>query len=148
MPVPSSVIDFFVHPTIGQLTNHLDGNGPYGPGDHLLTTWSDGGVSTPVANSFGVLVIVNGAIPPKLGYAFGASMGGATPFDGTEYQDRMLQVVVQHQLLLGLGGWITSQLVDIYSAAQLVMWEQLLPGRLGLYVAPGLHFDLQFLITI
>lgn len=147
MAVSSGIIETALHPPVGLLFNHLDGNGPYGPGDHLLTTWLDGVTTRSVANTFGVLAIANGAIPSKFGVRLGCAMGGATIFTGDEYEPRLLQVVAQHQLSFGLGGWITTQIEDINTLAAMVLWTEALPGRIGLYVAPGMHFDLQFLLV-
>lgn len=147
MPVTSGIIDTALHPPLGLLTNLLDGNGPYA-GDNLLTTWLDGATTRNVSDTFGVLAIVNGAIPPKLGFELGAAMGGATPFTGDEYEERLVQVVVQHQLTLGLGGWVTTQVVDSHFLAILILWQEALPGRIGVRTLPGISMDLQFLRAV
>jgi hypothetical protein len=147
MPITSGIIDTALHPPLGLLTNLLDGNGPFS-GDNLLTTWLDGATVRNVSDTFGCLVIVNGAIPPKLGLDFGCAMGGATPFTGDEYEERLAQVVVQHQLTLGLGGWVTTQVVDTNFLATLILWQEALPGRIGIRTLPGIAMDLQFLRAV
>lgn len=147
MPVSAGIIDTALHPPLGLLTNLLDGNGPYS-GDNLLTTWLDGATTRNVSDTFGCLVIINGAIPAKLGLDLGCAMGGATPFTGDEYEERLAQVVVQHQLTLGLGGWVTTQVVDTSFLATLILWQEALPGRLGIRTLPGISMDLQFLRAI
>ncbi len=144
MAVTSGIIDTALHPPLGLLTNLLDGNGPYGAGNHELTTWLDGATVRNVSDTFGALVIFNGAIPPKLGRTPGFSPSTGV-FDGEVFEDRLIQVVVQHQLLLGLGGFVTTNIFDLHAIASLILWSEALPGRLGLYVAPGCSFDLQFL---
>ena len=147
MPVSAGIIDTALHPPLGLLTNHLDGNGPY-TGDNMITTWLDGAVTKSVGNTFGVIAVAHGSIPVELGLLFGASMGGATLFTGDEYEVRLLQLVVQHQLLLGLGGWVTTQVIDSNALAVLVLWAEAIPGRLGIYTLPGMSFDLQFLLAL
>ena len=145
--VPSGIIDQFLHPPVGALTNKLDGNGPYGPGSHTITSWDDSGTTRAVGNTFGCLAIAYGTIPLEWGYTLGwedpISLAG-----GIHYEGRLLQVVVQHQLLLGLGGWVDTQIWDLDRAFNLLLWEHAFPGRIGLYVAPGWSFDLQFLMAL
>lgn len=132
------VVEQFLHPPIGLLTPHIDTNGPYA-GNQTLSTWSG---SNPVANTFGVIWRVNGAIPADLGY----TLGWVDPLSinsGEEYELRLVQIVVQHQLFSG--AWITTQLVDSHTISGTLMWEDATPGRLGLYVLPGLAMDLYYL---
>jgi hypothetical protein len=145
MPTTAGIIDFALHPPLGLLTNKRDVTGPYS-GDNLLTTWNDSGTIRNVSDTFGVLVIVDGAIPPKLGLTLGCSMGGSSIFEGDEYQQRLAQVVVQHQLFpVVFGGWVTTQIVDTHSLATLILWQEALPGRIGLRTLPGISMDLQYL---
>lgn len=143
--IPTGIIDTILHPPFGALTNVLDANSPYGPGDHTLTTWQDGGTTRDVSDTYGVLVIVSGLIPPKLGVVPGALLGGGTPFSGERYFDRIAQLVIQHQLLLGLGGFVTTQIEDFHMLGNLALWQEALPGRIGLFVHPLLSVNLQFL---
>lgn len=149
MPSISGVIDQFVHAPLGGLVNQLDGNGPFASGDHTITDWKKGGLSgVPLAVTYGVLVIINGAIPLYWGSVLGATLGGGTPFNGELWQPRIAQLVVQHQLnVLGGGPFITTQIVECHTTGTLVLWDIALPGKLGLYVAPGISVDLQFLQT-
>jgi hypothetical protein len=144
VPISSGIIDFALHPPLGLLTNVLDANSPYS-GDNTITTWLDGATIRPVGDTFGVIVIVTSLIPPNLGYVIGAGLGGGAIFEGTLYDLRLFQLVVQHQLALGLGGWVTTQQVQSHSLAALITWEEAIPGRIGLAVLPGLAVDLQFL---
>jgi len=145
--LPTGVIDTILHPPIGGLTNLLDYNGPYTAGPHTLTTWNDNGTTRSVSNTFGMIATVNGAIPIEWGLELGWD-DPITGFGGTYYQGRVLQVVVQHQLLLGLGGYVDTQIENIFQAAVAMTWNEALPGRIGLYVAPGWSFDLQFLMAL
>lgn len=132
------VVEQFLTPPLGVLTPHIDTSGPYS-GNQTLSTWSSG---VPVANTFGVIWRVNGAIPAELGY----KLGWVDPLSinsGEEYEERLVQVVVQHQLLSG--AWITTQIEDCYQTSGTIRWKDATPGRLGLYVLPGLAFDLYFL---
>jgi hypothetical protein len=148
VPSQIGVIDQFVSAPLGVLLNWVDGNGPFASGDHTLTDWKKGGVSVPLAITYGVLVIINGAIPPEWGFTLGAGLGGSTPFNGESWQPRIAQLVVQHQLnVLGGGPFVTTQITNTFQTGTLVMWNIALPGKLGLYVAPGISVDLQFLQT-
>jgi hypothetical protein len=147
VPISSGIIDSALHPPLGLLTNVLDANSPYS-GDATITTWSDGGTIRAVGDTFGVIVIVSSLIPTPLGYTIGAGLGGGSIFEGTEYDLRLWQLVVQHQLALGLGGWVTTQLFDSHQLAAIVVWQEAIPGRLGLFVLPGLAVDLQFLRAV
>ena len=145
--VPTGVIDTILHPPVGTLTNKLDTNGPYTAGSHTISTWNDSGTARNVSNTFGMIAVVNGAIPTHWGRELGWD-DPITAFGGTYYQGRVLQVVVQHQLLLGLGGYVDTQIEDVFQAAKIMTWNEALPGRIGLYVAPGWSFDLQFLMAL
>lgn len=145
MSTPTGIIDFAFHPPLGLLGNHLDENGPYGPGSHTLDHFTNGGVDVPVDATFGILTIPYGAVAPELGVTLGWRPEIDSHFDGDIYQDRVLQVVVQHQLALGFGGWVRTQILNQYTFAAVLLWEEALPGRIGLYVAPNWTFDIQFL---
>lgn len=143
--VSSGVIDFFLHPPLGVLTQRLDYFGPYS-GNVTRTQYSStpGPIFTPIGVNltFGVIVQLNGAIPAGWGY----TSGWEDPLgllDENMYDERLCQLVVQHQLIGG--AWITTQLLEVRSFPRLIMWEVAFPGRIGLLVAPGLAFDLFYL---
>lgn len=145
--VNTGVIDLFLHPPLGVLATHLDYFGPY-TNERTLTQWSltPGPVFTPinVSESYGVLLRLNGAIPAGLG----ATDGWTSPDgqdDEASYEIRLVQIAVQHQLLTG--AWVTSQLVNVNTLKRLVLWDTALPGRIGLLVAPGIAFDLFYLLV-
>ena len=142
--IPTGVISGLLHPPLGELSNHLDYNGPYGPGGHTLTTWDDNGTTRQINQTYGCLAIASGTIPPEWGREIGWD-DPVTPFGGTYYEGRILQVVMQHALTFGLGGFVDTDIFDIYQTAKLMLWSEALPGRMGLWVAPGWSFDLQFL---
>jgi hypothetical protein len=139
--VTQGIIDFALAPPIGVLNGHLDGNGPYTAGQHLLTTWLDGATSRAVADTFGVLVSFGATPPAKLGLVPGFDDGGSIALD--EFDMRLVQVVVMHQLLIGT--WIPTQVLDIFAVPAMIRWSEALPGRLGLYVSPTISIDLAFL---
>jgi len=141
--VTQGIIDFALSPPLGVLNAHLDGNGPYGPGSHTLTTWDNSGSTSNVADTFGVLIQFNGSIPPFLGLTIGYDDGASVVMD--EYETRLLQVVAQHQLLSG--AWVVSQIEDLFALPFLVRWAEALPGRVGLYVSPGINVDLFYLLV-
>jgi len=135
------VIDIIEHLPIGTLTPRLDGNGPFGPGNHIISTWNDSGTTRNVDDTFGVIVQINGAIAPKLGRIPGFSDGGAVDLE--IYEDRITQLATLHQMFGG--AWIPTQVEDVTFAPQLFRWVESLPGRVGLYVSPTWHVDLFFL---
>jgi len=141
------IVEQFLHPPIGLLTPHLDYRGPYS-GLQTLTQWSStaGPIFTdlPVTNTFGVQVNIEGPIPIGWGFTNGwVSTDGL--YDESIYDQRICQLVVQHQFLGG--AWITTQVVPIHSFPLVTMWEVSLPGRIGLLVAPGLSVDLSYLLV-
>jgi hypothetical protein len=141
--VTQTLIDFALSPPIGVLNAHLDGAGPYGPGNHILTTWDNSGTTSDVNDTFGVVVQFNGAIPPELGLRIGFDDGGLVVLD--EFADRLVQLVVLHQLLSG--AWVATQVEDLHSLPFMVRWSEALPGKLGLYVLPHVSVDLFYLLV-
>lgn len=135
------IIDFAAAPPIGTLNPVLDHNGPYAAGNHTLTTWLDGATVRNISDSFGVLVQFSGAIPPKLGLVPGYDDGGLVVMD--EFDMRLCQLVVQHQFFSG--AWTVTQLEDLHVLPFTTRWQEILPGRLGLYVLPNIAVDLYFL---
>lgn len=129
---------------LGLLTPKLDANGPYGPGNHALTTWTDVATVRNVSDTFGVVAQLSGSIPVHTSRTFGFDDGVAVNLD--EFEDRIVQVAVLHQLLSG--AWVADQLLDAYFLPQLVRWAEDLPGKIGLYVAPNFHVDLYYLVTV
>ena len=145
--INTGLIDFFLHPPIGAMGMHLDNYGPYS-GNVQLTSWSStpGPVYTPlpVSNTFGAVIQLNGAIPAGYGYTLGWYDTLAL-YSEDRYDERLVQVVVQHQLLSG--SWLSTQVMDVHSFPTFILWDVALPGRIGLYVAPGLSFDLFYLLV-
>lgn len=151
--VTQGLIDSLLHPLLGSLSPHLDAAGPY-TGNVTLTTWSStlGPIFTPqpVRDTSGVIVQGFGAIPPGWGLIEGYDDGVDVSAD--YYHNRFVQVVVQHRLrrttdgLVATGPWVTTQLFDVHILPQLILWEVALPGRIGLYTAPGIEVDLYYLM--
>lgn len=141
------VIEQFLHPPIGVLAGHLDYRGPYS-GLVTNTIWSStaGPVFTDhsVTDTFGVMVNIDGAIPAGWGFTYGWVSPDAL-YDESWYDQRICQLVVQHQFLSG--AWISTQVVNVHSFPTVVLWEVALPGRIGLLVAPGLAVDLSYLLV-
>lgn len=143
--LPIGLAQQFLHPPLGLLRPHLDYHGPYS-GNVTVDQWSAtaGPVFTnyDVSDTFGVLVQLNGGIPAGYGLTLGWVSDDAQ-YSGDVYDERLLQVVVQHQLLGG--AWVTSQLEEVFDFPLAILWREALPGRIGLLAAPGLAFDLFFL---
>lgn len=146
MPQGATLIDFYLHPPIGLLTLELDRHGPH-TGNKDITQWSStpGPIFTnhPVSASYGIYVQLNGLIFPTFGYETGwVSADGQ--YDEARYENRLAQVVIQHQFVGG--AWVTTQLLDVHSVPRCIFWDVALPGRIGLLTAPGLSFDFFFLV--
>lgn len=138
------IIDVINNLPIGLLQPRLDGNGPYGPGNHSLTTWSDGGVTKNVDNTFGVVVQISGSIAPYVGVTYGFDDGGEVVTD--VYEQRITQLVTLHQMFGG--NWVATSVVDVFVAPYLIRWVEALPGKIGLYVGPTWHVDLYYLLAL
>lgn len=145
--VDVGIIQPLLHPPLGFLTTHLDGHGPYS-GNVELSVWSStvGPIYTDlnVSDTFGVYVTINGSIPAGWGFITGWVSDDAQ-YDEAIYEERLAQIVVQHQLLSGL--WVSTQIVELRSFPHAVLWDTALPGRIGLLVAPGLAVDLFYLLV-
>lgn len=141
------IVEQFIHPPLVLLRPHLDYFGPYS-GNVELGEWA----YTPgptfsvrnVSDTFGVMIQLNGSIPAGWGYTNGWVSDDAQ-YDESTYDPRLAQLVVQHQLLGG--AWVTTQMLEVVEFPRAVLWDVALPGRLGLLVAPGLAFDLFYLLV-
>lgn len=138
------IIESLLKLPIGILSEALDHNGPYGPGNHSLTQWQDVALLRPVNDTFGVVVQISGAIAPELGLTPGFDDGGTVQVD--EFQKRIVQVVQLFQLASGT--WVPLEVDDVHYAPYLIRWVEDMPGKIGLYVAPTWSVDLYYLVTI
>lgn len=155
MPTSTSIIDALAAPPFATLNPVLDEGGPYPTGDYTLTSFfTSGAFLLPagfhdVGGTYGVIVNVNGAIPPAAGVTFGwVDSFTAIPF-GDIYHRRVCQLVLQHFLLIS-GSWVTTFMTDINSFPDTNFWPVLVGsgGRLGLHVEPGWSVDLQYLCVL
>jgi len=142
--VDVGIIQSLTRLPIGLLTPTLDANGPYGPGNHILSTWKDGVVVRNVSDTFGVVVQANGAIAPSLGLTIGFDDGGTVQCD--EFDMRIVQVVQLFQAITGT--WLPMEVSDLHVVPSVLRWVEDLPGRIGLYVSPTWSVDLYYLKTI
>lgn len=144
--VATGLIDFYLHPPIGRMEPRLDYLGPY-EGNVTLLTWSStpGPIYTtmPVSATYGVQLQLAGVMPIAWGYDLGwVSDDGQ--YDEATYDPPLGQLVVQHQF--PSGSWLTTQREVVASYPTVVLWQESLPGRLGLRTAPGISFDLFYLV--
>ena len=139
--VSIGIIDTITHLPLGALQPRLDGNGPYGAGNHALTTWDDSGTTRNVSDTFGVVVQISGSIAPELGRFLGFDDGGIVVLD--VYRQPITQLAALHQLFGG--AWVASQVEYVLYAPQLFRWVESLPGKIGLYVGPTWSVDLYYL---
>ncbi len=150
-PIPSGVdsvariIDDLLHPDFNKLGLYLDYHGPY-TGNHTLTQWSltPGPIFTDyaVSDSFGVMVQINGAIPPGWGFVSGWTTTDGL-YDDARYTPPFGTLVMQRQM--ADGGWATTQRATLDRFPMLVQWQLAVPGRLGLLCAPNIALDLLYM---
>lgn len=154
MPAIVDIIDAVTSPPIAALNPVLDTGGPYGPGDHTLTTFSTNGAfllpagTYSISGTYGVIVNVNGVIPPQAGFDIGWNDVSILA-SGDVYEDRIAQVAMMHTLPIS-GAKLIFELADIKTISQLV-YSPLLVGSaltLGLHVEPNWHVDLFYLCVL
>lgn len=138
------IIQSFTQLPVGLLDAASDAAGPYGPGNHSLTTWSQAGIIRNVSDSFGVVLQVSGAIAPKLGLQIGYDDGGAVVLD--QFNQRIVQVAQLFQTRTGV--WVPVAVNNVFVLPTLIRWVEDQPGKIGLHVHPLWHVDLYYLITI
>lgn len=130
------IIDFVKAPPIGALGPNLDTRGPYGEGDHRLTTW-DG--THPVSSTYGLYYTAT-TVPPGWGKYIGYRDVYVVC---DQYEKITLQVVVMHQLFGG--AWVVDQITDTDLPSGYMRFTEAQPGAVGLHVAPGWAFDVYWL---
>lgn len=111
---------------------------------HFQTRLLGSPASLHVNQSFGVVVHLNGPIPPGWGYTR-AWVSADGQLDTTAYSPPLCQVVACHQFPGSY--WIPTQNWWVESVPNLVFWEMQQPGKVGLYVLPGLQVDLFWLLA-
>lgn len=143
MPTTSTgIIDILFGPGLSKMSSFLDENGPYTGSvtlEHFHLTTSGGTADWLTSQSFGVLVQLNGPISPGLKFVPGY-VSDDTLIDQAFWFTRLYQIVVQHQL--GDGSWVVTQVVDGHTFPRFVLWEEALPGRIGVHTIPGISVDL------
>lgn len=138
------IIQAFTQLPIGLLDTALDSNGPYGAGNHSLTTWKQGSTVRSVSDTFGCVVQISGAIAPKLGLTPGYDDGGTIQLD--LFERRIVQLAQLFQTRSGT--WVAMNAQNIFYAPYLIRWVEDQPGKIGLYVSPTWSVDLYYLITL
>lgn len=154
MPQYTGIIDSLAMPPLSTLLPVLDTGGPYGAGSHERDTFTTTGAGLlpagtyQVNGTYGVIVVVNGAIPPTWGWAEGFTSGGALGSEGVRYDNRICQLVPTHQVLSGF--FAPLDYVDVHYVPQMLLWPVRLGGgsRLGLYVSPDIAVDLFYMCVL
>lgn len=154
MPAVTSIIDGVTTPPLATLQQVLDTNGPYGAGSHLLSSFHTGGAfllpagTYDIGGSYGVVVQVEGAVPPQAGFTEGFNDGSVVG-SGDRYNRRIAQICLLHQLPIS-GAWVITEQHDQYGPQALYLWNINLgsPAKLGLFVSPGWHVDLYFMAVL
>jgi hypothetical protein len=152
MPTPGGVIDQFLHPPLGLLNPVLDENGPYGPGTSTRSNFTTSGAfllpagTYAISGTYGVIAVVNGAIPPTAGFANGWDDVGYPLLTGIRWDDRFAQVNVIHTLLSGIA--VITQQFDLHTLVNLATWDVALPAVIGIWVNPYMAIDLYYLCVL
>jgi hypothetical protein len=142
MPVTVGLVDFLIHPPVGALEPVRDGRGPYLEGNTRITTY-DG--STTVANTKGVWIWAY-RIPPEWGRTVGYNDPLGRGIDCDDYDPSWGQIAVMHQFITG--DVIVDQQARFTQLKELVLWNQILPSEIGLYLAPGWEADLYWMFVL
>lgn len=153
MPVPTGIIDTITTPPLSVLQQVLDTNGPYGAGNHTLTSFhTDGAFLLPagtydIGGTYGVLARVSGSIPAEFGFVIGWNDSASQ--DESFYYERFAQIVVQRQLPI-TGAWVSTSILSLHTIQLLELWPLFIGGgsRVGLYVAPGCAVDLFYMCLL
>ncbi len=154
MPSTVSIIDAITSPPFVTLQQVLDTNGPYGPGDHTLTDFVTNGAfllpagTYTISDTYGVIVQVNGVIPPDAGFKIGWNDVSILA-SGDTYEDPIAQVVLLHTLPI-TGAKVIYAIETIRLISQTI-YTPLLVGTaltLGLHVEPNWHVDLYYLCVL
>lgn len=155
MPAPTGIVDVLSTPPLSLLQQVLDTGGPYAAGDHTLTTFTTGGAfllpagTYDVGGTYGIMVVVNGAIPVHWGYTIGWDGGVGPVFDGFVYENRIAQVNLQRQLPIS-GAWATTEIFDTHAIAALFLWPVVIgsAARIGLHVQVGIAVDVFYMCVL
>jgi len=154
MPTAVDVIDALTAPPFAALQQVLDTGGPYAAGDHTLTTFTTGGAfllpagTYDVGGTYGVIVRVNGTIPPGAGFKIGWSDPLSIYIENV-YEQPIVQVVQQHVLPI-TGAFVTTTIQWVNSLEAYVPWNVLLGSgaRVGLHVEPNWAVDLYYMCVL
>lgn len=154
MPASVSVIDTVTTPPLVSLQQVLDTLGPYGAGDHTLDHFhTDGAFLLPAGNydisgTYGVLVEAS-TFPARAGRFLGWNDAAYPTISGDNYEDRIAQVCLLHQLPI-TGAWVITQIFDLYHPTELCLWPVYLGsgGRVGLHVFPGFAVELFYMCVL
>lgn len=152
MPTPSGVIDQFLHPPLGLLNPVLDDSGPYGPGTSTRSTFSTAGAfllpagTYNVSGTYGIIAVVNGAIPATFGFESGWDDVAYPLTSGIRYAERFAQINVIHTLLSGVA--VITQTVDVHQLSQMLIFDVALPAVIGIWVNPAMAIDLYYLCIL
>lgn len=156
MPTVTDIIDTLASPPLASLQQVLDTGGPYGPGNYKLSTFTTSGAfllpagTYSVSGTYGVIIQVNGTIPPAAGFRKGwVDPGGVIFASGEAYEDLIAQTNLLHFLPISGAGIITES-HDLHHLQEVYLWPALLgsAANIGLYVAPNWHVDLFYLCVL
>ena len=154
MPSPTDIIQSITSPPFASLQQVLDTAGPYGPGDHTLTQFTTNGAfllpagTYDVGGTYGVIVRVNGTIPPAEGFKIGWSDPSSIYVENS-YYNPIVQVVQQHLLPI-TSAYVTTTIQWVNQLESWIPWNVLLGSgaRVGLHVEPNWHVDLFYMCVL
>jgi len=154
MPSAVDIIDTVTSPPFSTLQHVRDTGGPYGAGNHTLSSFTtDGAFLLPagtydVGGTYGVIVRVDGTIPVKEGFKIGWS-DPLSVYDESVWQHPICQVIQQHFLPL-TSTYVTTTLEWCNRLETYIQWQVLLGSgaRVGLHVEPNWSVDLFYMCVL
>lgn len=154
MPDVTSIIDTVTTPPLAALQQVLDRNGPFPGGDYTFSTFrTDGGFLLPagdyaVGGTYGAIVQAS-TFPAAAGFEVGWNDSSFPTQSGDEYEDRIAQLLLLHQLPI-TGAFVISATFDIHLPSQLVLWPAYVGGgtRIGLHVFPNFAVEIFYMCVL
>lgn len=128
-----NVINFFLHPPLGVMTLEHIPSAPLGPGGTYALNRPRGPVNT---DAFGLLWSVTGE-------ALGV---GKTVGIQTEFEERVIEIVVSHQLLDAT--FVISQRLTSTLDSGFMLFSEALPYDVNVMLGPPFQVDLYWVLVL
>lgn len=154
MPSSVGVIDILTTPPLVSLQQVLDTNGPFGAGDHTISSFHTNGAfllpsgTYPISGTYGVLVQPS-TFPATAGRLLGWNDASFPTASGDYYLDRIAQLVQLRQFPIS-GAFLPMEYNDCHHTQDLFLWSAFLqaPDKIGLHVFPNFSVDLFWMCVL